>query len=257
MCSFPSLFSLENKVALVTGAGQGLGREMAKALAQAGAYVILNGRNHDHLTKTQNLIESDGGSSEILAFDITDQEEAQKAFDFIQDKHQKLDILINNAAMRDRRGLFEFLNTDIKQMLETNLEAPFELARKAAKLMIPQKQGRIVNVTSIAGPIAAKNDALYTMAKGGLDSATRALAADLGPYNITVNAIAPGCFLTPPNEHFAEEPEMQSWIEGRSALGRLGAPPEIAGAALFLTSDAASFVTGHTLVVDGGLLGYF
>ncbi len=245
-------FSLEGKTALVTGATQGLGFEIAKALASAGALVLLNGRDAARAEAAAETLKP-LGDVRALAFDVADEAAVATAFDELGEGG--LDILVNNVGLRDRRALDEHSLDDVRTMLNVNLVAPFDLSRRAAALM--GAGGRIINITSIAGPLSNKGDTPYTIAKGGLESLTRALAAELGERQITVNAIAPGFFATERNEELTSDPSIDRWLDQRTSLGRWARPEEIGGAAVFLASEAASYVTGHVLFVDGGYAAHF
>ena len=243
--------TLAGRVALVTGASRGLGFEIARRLAAGGATVWLNGRDRDALEAAADKI---GGRAHTLAFDIGDDAATGAAFEVLAESG--LDILVNNVGQRDRRPLTELGRGDMAAMLATNLVAPFDLARRAVPLMQARGYGRIVNITSIAADIA-RGDVLYTASKGGLAALTRALAAELGGTGITVNAVAPGYFATEANEAMTDDPDIARHLARRTSLGRWGEPHEIAGAVAFLASDEASYITGHTLAVDGGYLTHF
>ena len=251
------MFDLTGRVALVTGAGRGLGRAIAAALAGHGAHVVVHGRETAALETVAAEIRDGGGAAEARACDLRDRAARERLFAGIRAAHGRLDILVNNAGARARHALAEFAPGDIEAVTATNLFVPFETSRLAAPLMTAGRWGRIVNVASIAGEIARGGDAAYTASKAGLVGLTRALAAELGPHAITVNAIAPGYFATEANTEMARDPAIAAWLKGRTSLGRWGRPEEIGGAAVFLASDAASFVTGHVLFVDGGHVSHF
>lgn len=244
--------SLSGRVALVTGAARGLGFAIAQRLAEGGAEVWLGGRDERVLDEATRRI---GAGVRALPFDICDDTATAAAFARIE-AESGLDILVNNVGNRDRRALDELDREAMRAMLETNLVAPFDLAHRAAPLMRARSCGRIINVTSIAAEIA-RGDVAYTASKGGLAALTRALAAELGPDGITVNAVAPGYFATEANHDMTSDPAIAEHLKRRTALGRWGEPHEIAGAVAFLASPEASYITGVTLAVDGGYLAHF
>ncbi len=248
-------FSLSGKIALITGAGRGLGLEIARGFSKAGAHVALTGLNQTRLESAADQIRNAGGTAEVHAFDVADQVQVDKVLDAISAAHGQLDILVNNVGMRDRRALDDFPMDDVRRLMDVNLIAPFYLSQKSATIMKPG--ARIINVTSIAGSISRGGDAAYTTSKGGLAALTRALAAEYGARGINVNGIAPGYFATDSNREMTGDKDVADWLSKRTSLGRWGEPAEIAGAAVFLASPAASYVTGQILAVDGGYLAHF
>jgi gluconate 5-dehydrogenase len=251
-------FDLSGQHALVTGASAGLGLASAKLLARAGAHVWVNGRDAARADAAVGRIRAEGGAATAIIFDVTDADQRGAALKRVSDDTGRLDMLVNNVGLRDRRALFGIDSAGARRLLETNLIAPFELARNTAKLMIAGgRGGRIVNISSVAGSIANPGDPVYGVTKAGLDGLTRALAAELGPYNINVNGVAPGFFKTEANAQSAADPKIAAWLASRTALARWGEPEELAPAVLFLCSPAASYITGQILAVDGGLLAHY
>ncbi len=256
-----SLFSLRDRTALVTGSGRGLGLAMACALAAHGATVWINGRHGESLREAVEQARAAGheagGTAHALPFDVGDEAAASSAVAQVEAASGRLDILVNNVGQRKREALEALPAQALRELLESNLVSAWHLSREASRAMRARGFGRIINITSIAGPIARAGDAAYTTGKGALEALTRALAAELGPHGITVNAIAPGYFATDTNAGMVEDPTTAAWLRQRSSLGRWGRPDELGGAAVFLASPAASYVTGHVLVVDGGYLAHF
>ncbi len=246
-------FSLENRIAIITGSGRGLGFEIARAFAEAGAHVWLTGRNAEALEQAAGTLRQAGGKADYAAFDIADTAAGTGLVHRIMDEFGHLDILVNNVGARDRRPLSEFSDEDVLELIRTDLTSSVSLSRDAAQAMNTNGYGRIITITSILGHIVRPGDAIYPVAKQGLTGLMRAIAVEYGARGITSNAIAPGMFATETNAALAENPDMVAFAKLRVPLERWGRPDEIAGAALFLASDASSFVNGHVLTVDGGM----
>ncbi|MER8825578.1 SDR family oxidoreductase [Mesorhizobium sp. M0938] len=246
-------FSLAGRVALVTGGGRGLGFEIARAFADAGAHVVVTGRTAAVLDGAVAAIAEGGGSAEAAVFDVADVAAGRAAIADVRKARGQLDILVNNVGARDRRPLAAFDDDDILDLIRTDLLSAISLSRDAAEIMKAQGYGRLIAVTSIVGEMARPGDAVYPAAKQGLTGLMRSMAVEYGAHGVTSNAVAPGMFATETNAALAEDPDMLSFARQRVPLQRWGRPEEIAGAALFLASDAASFVNGHVLTVDGGM----
>ncbi len=251
------MFDLTGKIALVTGSGRGLGFEMAKGLAGAGAHVLVNGRDEVNAVAAVTRIRDSGGSAEALVFDVAKDEQRLAALASIESVPGRLDILINNVGMRDRRSVDEISADDYQALLQVNLTSAFVLAREAAKLMRRRQWGRIINMSALASALGLVHGPSYASSKGGLEALTRMLATALGPDGITVNAISPGFFATETNAEMVADQALGEKLRNRTALGRWGVPHEIAGAAVFLASEEAAYVTGQVLTVDGGCEAHF
>ena len=248
------LFSLDGKVIVITGATRGLGWAMAQSMAAAGGHVVVNGRNPDAVTARVCELQEAGHAASAAVFDVTDPAASAAALGDAADAHGGLDVLVNNAANSPPRpvALDKLSDEHWAEVIDTNLTACVFLSRAAARLMIPRGSGRIIMISSLRSVAARPNISIYSAAKAGLNGLTWALAVELGPRGITCNAIAPGFIATEATDRLRENPEQDSYVTERTPLGRWGRPEEIGSVAVFLASEAASFVNGHVLFVDGG-----
>jgi len=247
------LFSLDGRVALVTGATRGLGFAMAEGLAEAGATVVLNGRHVDTLEAAANKLRERGLKAETAVFDVTEQKISHAVVEAIVRQLGRLDIVIANAGLIHRAALAEWTHADWDRMLATNVTSCFFLAQSAAVAMRLQGHGRIIFTTSITSLRGRASVHGYVAAKSALAGVARSLAAELGEFGITCNSIAPGYFETELTVPLLEDEAFVSFVNSRVALRRWGQPRELAGLAVFLASEAGSYVTGQQIAVDGGL----
>jgi gluconate 5-dehydrogenase len=247
-----SLFDLNGKRALITGSSQGIGRALASGLAAAGAEIVLNGRDETRLSQVAKDLRGTGVTVHELAFDVTDHAAARRAVDSFEKATGAIDILINNAGMQHRRPLEDFPPDAFEKLLQTNIASVFNVGQACARHMIGRRAGKIVNICSVQSALARPGIAPYTATKGAVASLTRGMATDWGKYGLQINGLAPGYFETPLNQALVDDPDFTAWLENRTPAGRWGKVEELVGAAIFLSSQASSFVNGTTVYVDGG-----
>lgn len=247
------LFDLSGKRALITGSSQGIGFALSKGLAEAGAEIILNGRDTEKLAKAADSLTQEGAATHQLAFDATDSKQVSKAINEFEDSVGAIDILVNNAGMQHRTPLEDFEPAMFEKLLNTNVTSVFLVGQSVAKHMIKRGAGKIINIASVQTSLARPGIAPYTATKGAVGNLTKGMATDWAKYGLQCNAIAPGYFDTPLNAALVADPEFSAWLEKRTPAGRWGDVDELVGACVFLSSKASSFVNGHTLYVDGGI----
>ncbi len=250
-------YNLKDKVAIVTGARQGMGKAHALLLAEAGAKVVVSDISLEDCQKVVEEIENNGGEALALKCDISKKKEVDKMVEGVIEKWGKIDILVNNAGICQFKPFFDLEEKDWDQTLDINLKGYFLCSQAVGKEMLKQKSGVIVNVASVAmgqQGIGMSNIVHYCASKGGIAAMTEALAVELAPYNIRVNAVSPGMIETPMINSVKESPEQMETILNRVPLGRVGKPEEVSNLVLFLSSDESSYMTGSVVVVDGGWL---
>jgi 2-deoxy-D-gluconate 3-dehydrogenase len=248
-------FSLKEKSGIVTGGGSGIGKAIAKGLVQAGAEIVIVGRNRERLEKAATEIEKFGGPVIALQADISKIEEIKKVVDRAVKEFGKIDFIFNNAGIIRRSPSEEFTEKDWDETISTNLKGPFFLAQAVARVMISQKRkGKIINTSSLSAVQGGKRVPAYAASKGGLSQVTKSMSNDWAKYNILVNAIGPGWVKTELTEPLQQDRERYAEITNRIPLGRWADPEDLMGAAVFLASDASDYITGQTIFVDGGWL---
>lgn len=248
-----NLFSLSGRRALITGSSQGIGFALAEGLAAAGAEIVLNGRDAGKLAQAADTLRAQGNTVHTLSFDATDHEGVGDAVNGFESQTGAIDILINNAGMQHRTELENFPADAFERLLQTNIASVFHVGQAVARHMIGRKAGKIINIASVQTALARPGIAPYTATKGAVANLTKGMATDWAKHGLQCNAIAPGYFDTPLNAALVADPEFSAWLEKRTPAGRWGRVEELVGAAVFLSSDASSFVNGHTLYVDGGI----
>lgn len=248
-----NLFSLDGRVVLITGSSRGIGRALADACAKAGAHVIINARSSDKVDAAVAELSEQGFSASGHVADVTEEEQVRAMVDFVEDSVGPISGLVNNAGIQRRAPFLDFELSDYRDVMEMNLVSPFIVSQAVAKRMAPRGAGRIVNIGSVQSQLGRPTIAAYTASKGGVALLTRGMCADLGPLGIQVNCIAPGYFATDLTATLVDDENFSAWVADRTPAGRWGQVFELGGAAVFLLSDAASFINGQTLFVDGGM----
>ena len=246
-------FRLDGQLALITGSSAGIGLGLARGLAQAGAAIVLNGRHADKLQQAATQLRNEGFTIHERCFDVTDDEAVKSNIDAIERDLGAIDILINNAGIQRRAPLQDFDHQDWHDLMQTNLNSVFYVAQAVAKHMIERKQGRIINICSVQSEMGRPGISPYMASKGALKMLTKGMAIDWGPLGLNVNGIGPGYFKTELNEKLVNDTTFSAWLTNRTPSRRWGDVEELAGAAVFLSSDASTFVNGHILYVDGGV----
>jgi gluconate 5-dehydrogenase len=238
-----STFQLNSKLALITGSSAGIGFALARALGEAGAHVVINGRNSQKVSVAVQTLKSEGLNVSASVFDVTDAQSVSTAVNDIETQLGAIDILVNNAGMQIRGPLHEYKDDDWQTLMRTNLDSVYYVGKTVAQKMIPRGRGKIINICSVQSELGRPGIAPYTASKGAVKMFTKGMAIDWGPFGIQVNGIGPGYFKTELNQKLVDDPPSRRW----------GDVEDLGGAAVFLASDASKFVNGHILYVDGGV----
>lgn len=249
-----NIFSVKDKVVLITGSSRGLGFTFAKAFAENGAKVILNGRNKESLEEAKQKMQEMRLVVQTATFDVFDEEAVEREIKIIEKSPGPIDVLINNAGIQRRAPLEELALNDWEDVLRINLSGAFVVSKAVVKNMIKQKRGKIINTCSLMSELGRSTTGAYAAAKGGLKMLTKAMSVEWAKHNIQTNGIGPGYFATEMTKKLVEDEKFDAWIKGRTPAGRWGDPEELCGTALYLASDASNFINGQIIYVDGGLL---
>jgi gluconate 5-dehydrogenase len=248
-----NLFDLTGRLALITGSSQGIGLALAEGLADAGAKVVLNGRDKTKLADARAALAAKGHAVFESAFDVTDEVAVSDAVAAVERDHGPIAILVNNAGMQFRTALEDYPLEKWRELMRVNVDSAFIVGKAVARHMIARGHGKIINICSVQSELGRPSIAPYTATKGAIKMLTKGMCADWAKHGIQVNAIGPGYFKTPLNQALVDNPEFSAWLEKRTPAGRWGDVRELMGAAIFLASDASSFINGHILYVDGGI----
>ena len=246
-------FGLDGRLALVTGSSAGIGLALARALGQAGASVVLNGRDVVKLEQVGAMLRSEGLTVYTRSFDVTQDAAVKVAIEDIEASVGPIEILVNNAGMQLRGPLEDFAVDDWHRLMRTNLDSVFLVGQAVARRMIPRQRGKIINICSVQSELGRPNIAPYMASKGAVKMLTKGMAIDWGPHGLQVNGLGPGYFKTELTEKLVADETFSAWLTGRTPSRRWGEVAELGGAAVFLASDASNFVNGHILYVDGGV----
>lgn len=248
------IFDLSGKVALVTGSSRGLGYTIASGLGQAGATVVLNGVNAERLERAVQALNAQGIKAFGAAFDVTQTAQIRAEVEKIEAEIGPIDILFNNAGIQIRRPLESFEEADWQQLIDINLTGAYRVSQAVVQGMIARQSGKIINICSVQSELGRPTISPYAASKGGLKMLTKGMATEWGRHNIQVNGLGPGYFATEMTQPLIDDEKSDSWLRSRTPANRWGDPEELIGAAVFLASKASSYVNGHILYVDGGML---
>jgi gluconate 5-dehydrogenase len=246
-------FRLDGRLALVTGSSTGIGLALARGLGQAGAHLVLNGRDGERLGRAADMLRSEGLTVHTRRFDTTDAAAVEAAVDSIERQIGPLEILVNNAGINRRAPFTEVTSDDWHAVMATNVDGYFFVGQAVARRMVTRRHGRIINICSVMSEVGRPGTAAYTASKGAAKMLTKAMAIELAPHGVGVNAIGPGYFATELTAPLVADEKFSAWVRQRAPIGRWGEVEELAPVAVFLASDAARFISGHILYVDGGI----
>ena len=247
------LFSLKDKTALITGSSEGIGFALANGLAEAGAHIVINGRDQEKLSSAARKLKEKHNLVDQLSFDVTNYQQVKEKIDDYHKNNGQIDILVNNAGMQHRGPLEDFPPEMFEKLMQTNVSSIFNVGQAVARHMIEKGNGKIINIASVQTMLARPGIAPYTTTKGAVANITKGMATDWAGKGLQINAIAPGYFETKLTAALVADPEFSAWLEKRTPAGRWGKVEELVGVCIFLSSAASSFVNGQTIFVDGGI----